>query len=188
LGRVGSFEIIFFLAGVACLAIEIFVLPGFGVVGVSGIILIGLSLVMSMQDFVIPQFSWEWSLLGRNVLVVFAALFLGILSIAVLMLFSPKIRIFDLLTLKTQITGTAGGPDPDSTAGKAVLQQTLPEDEDFTDLLGKTGTADSVLRPSGKALINGKIYTAESDGEFVEPGKDIVVTRVRGNRIIVRRV
>jgi len=45
-----------------------------------------------------------------------------------------------------------------------------------------------VLRPSGRALIDGNIYTVEADNEYVDAGRGIVVTRVRGNRIIVRRV
>jgi membrane protein implicated in regulation of membrane protease activity len=37
-------------------------------------------------------------------------------------------------------------------------------------------------------LIDGKVYTVEADNEFVEAGRGIIVTRVRGNRIVVRRV
>jgi membrane-bound serine protease (ClpP class) len=119
--------------------------------------------------------------------------------------------MFDRLTLKTQITGTAGGPDPESPVGKAIASETqsagqsvsglalgyavgaaldyaLEDNENLAALTGKTGVADSILRPSGRALIDGKIYTVEADNEFVEAGKGIIVTRVRGNRIIVRRV
>jgi membrane-bound serine protease (ClpP class) len=64
-----------------------------------------------------------------------------------------------------------------------------PEDEEnFAALVGKIGAADSVLRPSGRAVFDGRAYTVEADGEFIESGRGIVVTRVRGNRIIVRRV
>jgi len=198
LGRVGSLEIILFLAGLGCLAAEIFVIPGFGVVGILGFIFIGLSLILSMQDFVIPRFDWEWSILGRNFLVVFAGLIASISGIAVIALLGPKTRIFDRLTLKAAITGTAGGPDPDSPAGKAIAGNVAgntgnsgfaPEDEEnYAALVGKTGTTDSVLRPSGKAIFDDKVYTVEADGEFVGEGRGVIVTRVRGNRIIVRRV
>ena len=199
LGRVGSLEIILFLIGIGCLAVEIFILPGFGVVGIAGFLLIGVSLVLSMQDFVIPSFRWEWSLLGRNALVVFAGLVASVFGIAVLALVGPKIRIFDGLTLKAQISGTAGGPDPDSPAGKEKAMRkasggafdsglSAEDEESFDALVGKTGVADSVLRPSGRALIDGKVYTVEADNEFVEAGSGIIVGRVRGNRIIVKRV
>ena len=191
LGRVGSLEILLFLLGLAFLIVEIFVLPGFGVLGILGFIIVGTSLVLSMQDFVVPQMDWEWALLGRNMTVVFSSLLAAVTGIAIIALFSPKIRLFDRIMLKAQIVGTAGGPDPDSPMGKAItLEPSVPleDDENLAALVGKTGTADSVLRPSGRALINGNIYTVEADNEFVEPGKGIVVTRVRGNRIIVRKV
>ena len=221
LGRVGSLEIILFLIGLGLLAVEIFVIPGFGVVGISGFILIGLSLVLSMQDFVIPRFDWEWTLLGRNFLVVFAGLLAAITGIAIIALLGPKIKIFDRITLKTAITGTAGGPDPDSPAGKefaqaaatinanaaATANATDPrrgekaaignidfsglaaeDEENFAALVGKIGTTDTVLRPSGRAVFDGKVYDVMADAEFVDEGRGIVVTRVRGNRIIVKRV
>jgi membrane-bound serine protease (ClpP class) len=161
------------------------------VVGISGFILIGLSLVLSMQDFVIPRFEWEWTLLGRNALVVFAGLLAAIIGIVIIALLGPRIRLFDGLTLKAQITGTAGGPDPDSELGKAVMGNAVSAQEDeenFAALVGKIGTTDSILRPSGRAVFDGNVYTVEADGEFVESGRGIVVTRVRGNRIIVKRV
>ena len=190
LGRVDSLEIILFLIGVGLLAVEIFVLPGFGVMGVSGILLIGISLLLSMQDFVVPTIDWEWRLLGRNALVVSSSLFASIVGIVIIALMGPKIRLFDALTLKTAIVGTAGGPDPDSSLGKAAGKTApvlpLEDEEDFSVLVGKTGVSDTVLRPSGRALIDGRIYTVDADNEFVDPGTGIIVTRVRGNRIIVR--
>ncbi|MDR1863285.1 MAG: nodulation protein NfeD [Treponema sp.] len=174
LGRVGSLEIVLFLAGLVLLAVELFVIPGFGVVGISGFLLIGLSLVFSMQDFVIPRFDWEWTLMGRNVAVVIISLILSVAGIAVIALLGPKTKIFDRFTLTSQITGTAGGR--------------FEDEEDYAALTGKIGTADSVLRPSGKAVFDGKVYSVEADGAFIESGKGIIVTHVRGNRIIVKRV
>jgi membrane-bound serine protease (ClpP class) len=184
LGRVGSLEIILFLAGLGLLAAEIFVIPGFGVVGISGFLLIGFSLLFSMQDFVIPRVDWEWDLMGRNALVVFTGLVAAVTGIAIIALLGPRTRLFDRLTLTTQITGTAGGPDPGNGPGPVLKEA----EEDYAALMGKIGVADSVLRPSGKAVIDGKVYAVEADGEFVESGRGIIVTRVRGNRIIVRRV
>ncbi|MDR1352141.1 MAG: nodulation protein NfeD [Treponema sp.] len=177
LGRVDSLEIVLFLMGVACLAIEIFVLPGFGVMGISGIILIGLSLLFSMQDFVIPRADWEWELLGRNAVVVVFSLFAAVGGIAVIALLGPRIRLFDGLTLKTRITETAYSPD--SSPGAAG-------EEDYAALAGKRGVAASTLRPSGTAEIEGRIYRVEGDGVFIEAGEPVEVARVYGSRIVVR--
>jgi membrane-bound serine protease (ClpP class) len=183
LGRVGSLELILFLAGVGLLAAEIFILPGFGVVGISGIIIIGLSLVLSMQDFLIPNNDWEWRLLGRNAVVVCAGILAAITAIALIALMGPKIRIFDRLTLHSSITGTAGGPDPDAARTNPADPGSLGDD--YANLVGKTGRAASTLRPSGKAEIAGQTYTVETDGVFIESGAGVTVIRVQGNRVVV---
>jgi membrane-bound serine protease (ClpP class) len=177
LGRVDSLEIILFLLGIGCLAVEIFVLPGFGVMGLSGIALIGLSLLFSMQDFVIPRAGWEWDLLGRNAVVVILSLFAAVGGIAAIALLGPKVRLFDGLTLKTRITDTAYTPaaSPDAAA-----------EEDYAALAGRRGVAASTLRPSGTAEIDGRVYRVEGDGAFIEPGEPIEVVRVYGSRIVVR--
>ncbi|MDR2784515.1 MAG: nodulation protein NfeD [Treponema sp.] len=179
LGRVDSLEIVLFLLGIGCLAVEIFVLPGFGIMGISGIILIGLSLLFSMQDFIIPQADWEWELLGRNAVVVVLSLFAAVGGIAVIALLGPKIRLFDGITLKTRITETAYSPLPAGSPDAAG-------DEDYAALTGKRGTAASTLRPSGTAEIGGRIYRVEGDGAFIEPGDPVEVVRVYGSRIVVR--
>ncbi|MDR1410955.1 MAG: nodulation protein NfeD [Spirochaetaceae bacterium] len=176
LGRVDSLEIVLFLLGVGCLAVEIFVLPGFGVMGISGIILIGLSLLFSMQDFIIPRADWEWDLLGRNAIVVVFSLLAAVGGIAVIALLGPRIRLFDGITLKTRITGTVYGPDTSDSAGE----------EDYTALAGKRGVAASTLRPSGTAEIEGRIYRVEGDGVFIEAGEPVEIVRVYGSRIVVR--
>jgi membrane-bound serine protease (ClpP class) len=183
LGKVGSTEIMLFIAGVALLAVEIFLLPGFGVAGIAGLIIIGLSLVLSMQDFVIPRFDWEWQFLGRNVVIVCAGMLAAVVGIVVIALLSPKLHIFDALTLKTRITGTAG--EIEAPSGAETL---LPDQKGYAGLTGKIGVAVTTLRPSGRVEIEGEVYPVEADGSFVEPGRGVKVTRVRGNRITVRLV
>jgi membrane-bound serine protease (ClpP class) len=186
LGTVGSPEILLFLLGVGLLVLEIFVIPGFGVAGVSGIVFIGVALVLSMQDFVIPGVDWEWDILYRNILVVGAGLTAGIAGIVILALFAPRLRLFDRFTLKTAIQGTAGGPLPGGGTGDG---ETAAEGGDFVppDLVGQCGTAVTVLRPSGRAEFGGVEYSVETEGVFVPEGTPVVALRVRGNHILVKR-
>jgi membrane-bound serine protease (ClpP class) len=180
LGRVGSLEIILFVLGLGLLAVEVFLIPGFGVIGISGIVLIALSLIFSMQDFVIPRFDWEWTLMGRNAIVVCAGLLAAITGIAIIALLGPKTKMFDRLTLKTQIDQTAsegGGWQNDGGV-----------ESDFAVLTGKTGTTITTLHPIGKADIEGEMYQVEADGSFVESGKEVKVIKVQGNNIFVRSV
>jgi membrane-bound serine protease (ClpP class) len=55
-------------------------------------------------------------------------------------------------------------------------------------LIGKIGITDSVLQPTGTALIDNEIYDVESDGGFVEEGRGVRITRVKGKKIYVRKV
>ncbi|MDR1025735.1 MAG: nodulation protein NfeD [Treponema sp.] len=186
LGRVGSLEIVLFLLGLGLLVVEIFITPGFGVMGISGFLLIGFSLLLSMQDFVIPRFDWEWTLLGRNAVVVFISLIAAITGIAVIALLGPKIRIFNRLTLTTQITETAGGP----LSSGAPAQGGAPNGtrENDQSLVGKIGVAATPLHPVGRVEIDGEIYEAQAEGLFVESGRGIKVVKVRGNTVTVRLV
>jgi membrane-bound serine protease (ClpP class) len=187
LGRVGSAELLLFLLGLGLLAVEIFILPGFGVVGIGGILFIGISLILSMQDFVIPRFSWDWDLLGRNAAVVSIGIICAVVGIVFIALLGPKLRLFDRLTLQTRINETANGPiNPGESLTAGHIQ--LENDEDFQSLTGKTGTTTSILRPVGKAEIEGRLYAVEAEAAFIEPGNKIQVIRVQGNRITVRSV
>jgi membrane-bound serine protease (ClpP class) len=180
LGKVGSLELVLFMLGLGLLAVEIFILPGFGVAGVSGLVLIAFSLIFSMQDFVIPRVEWEWDLMGRNAMVVVLALIAAITGIAVIALLGPKTKIFDRIMLKTQISETA------SEGGGWKNDGGL--ESDYNALPGKTGKALTVLRPIGKAVVDGETYQVEADGSFIEAGAEIVITKIKGNTIIVRSV
>ena len=180
LGRVGSLEIILFILGIGLLAVEIFLLPGFGIIGISGILVIGISLVLSMQDFVIPRFAYEWTIMGRNVIVVLAGLLTGVVGIATIALLSPKTNMFSFLMLKTQI-------DQNASEGGG-WQNDGGVQSDYAKLLGKTGKTLTILRTSGKAEIEGEIYQVETDGSFVDAEEEIKVFKIQGNNIIVRRI
>ena len=172
LGTVGSVELLFFVIGIALLIIEIFAIPGFGVVGISGIVMMGLGLVLSMQDFVVPELPWQWDLLGRNILLVAGNLIAGFIIFGILAFLIPKYTPFKRLTLSLNQDAEKG----------FTSQEASVEDE----LLGQEGIAVTVLRPSGKADIAGKILQVMTSGEFIGKGTPIVVSEVNGNRIVVK--
>ena len=62
------------------------------------------------------------------------------------------------------------------------------KDKDYSALTGKIGVTDTWLQPSGTVLIDNEIYNVKTDGEFVEAGRGVRVTRVRGKKIFVKRV
>jgi membrane-bound serine protease (ClpP class) len=58
------------------------------------------------------------------------------------------------------------------------------KDNAYTPLIGKIAVTDTDLQPEGTVLIDNEIY----EGEFIEAGRGVRVTRVRGKKIFVRRV
>jgi membrane-bound serine protease (ClpP class) len=174
LGTVGSLEIILFLLGVVLLVVEIFLIPGFGVTGISGIILMIAALVLSRQEFVIPRVPWQWDIFLRNLRNVGFG-FVGSLVLLVFIL-----RIFPRTPgLKRLILES----NQDTMAGYTV--QSL---ESSALLTGRRGNAVTALRPAGKAEFEGEILVVETDGEFIEAGTPVEVIEVSGNRIVVRRI
>ena len=104
-GNLGAVEVIMFIIGVLLLLLEIFIIPGFGMAGISGLILVVISLVFTRQDFYLPDFEWQWGLLGRNVLNVFLSILLSVVLIGVLMFILPKGGLLNRLVL-----GNPGDP------------------------------------------------------------------------------
>ena len=62
------------------------------------------------------------------------------------------------------------------------------KDKDYSSLKGKIAVTDTNLQPSGTVLIDNEIYEAKTEGEFIEAGRGVRVTRVQGGKIFVRRV
>jgi membrane-bound serine protease (ClpP class) len=173
LGTVGSLEIILFLLGIILLAVEIFLIPGFGVTGISGIILMILALILSRQEFVIPRVPWQWDIFLRNLRNIGFG-FVGSLVLLVLLLrIFPRTPGLKRLILESSQEATAG--------------YTVQSLEASALLAGRRGTAVTALRPAGKADFDGEILVVETDGEFIEPGSPVEVIEVSGNRTLVRR-
>ncbi len=173
LGNVGSLEILLFLAGVALLAVEIFIIPGFGAAGISGIVLIAVGLVLAGQDFVLPEVDWQYDLFKQNIINVGIGTLGSIILVGVIFLLFPRIGVFNRLVLKTEETPASGF--------------TVQKENTDSVLIGKTGTAATNLRPAGKADINGELITVESSGEYIEKGTVVTITGVNGNRIIASK-
>jgi membrane-bound serine protease (ClpP class) len=160
-------EMLLVASGVVLLALEIFVIPGFGIAGVLGIVALlgGLSL-----SLVGAGASWDFILkaMGQVVFSLLAALIASL----VMLRFLPRLPWGRRLILETGLPageGYASAPETDQR------------------WLGKSGRAVSPLRPAGIAEIEGERVDVVSDGEFIDSGTPIAVTRIDGNRIVVRR-
>jgi membrane-bound serine protease (ClpP class) len=161
-------ELLLAVGGVALLLLEFFVIPGFGFAGIAGILALLAALVLSVVGAgATPEFFMLAA--GRIVLSLLVALGASLL----LLRFMPRTPFGRRLILESSL---GAGP----TYGSA------PEEE--LRWLGKRGRTISQLRPAGFADIEGARVDVVSEGEMMDPGVPVQVTRVDGNRIVVRRV
>lgn len=180
-GTSGWLEVLIFVLGVVCIVVEIFLLPGFGVFGLSGVLLVLLSLIMASQDFVLPNTKIQWEQFQTNSLIVLGSVaVVSILFLAQLLLLDslPGLKRFQLRTPSVD-----GGPSTAGTnllAGSPNLEAALPN-------VGEHGVAESVLRPSGKVLFDKHLIDVVTEGDYLDPGTAVEVIRREGNRIIVRK-
>ncbi|MCC5931995.1 MAG: nodulation protein NfeD [Cyclobacteriaceae bacterium] len=170
-GLADHWEIALFFVGVGLLALEIFVIPGFGIAGITGLVFTLGSLVLVMLnndalDFTFVQMD--------EVFVAISTTLAGLLGAIIVMMFGG-IRLTSTAFFK-----------------RISLQDVQLSTEGFTSkfpsesLQGKTGTTYTVLRPSGKVLIDGNIYDAYTRGDFIDSGKEIIVIEESGTSLKVK--
>lgn len=175
-GTAGWLEVVLFLAGVACLAVELFVLPGFGVFGLSGILLMLGGLVLAgapMQGQFVDRFE---SVAKSGVTVVGAMAAFLVISL-VLARYLGAIPLFRRMTLAPS-SGADGAEEPSWSDSSTSL----------AGLVGAVGTTRTPLRPAGKMRAGERDYDVVAEGAFIEVGKSVRVVLVQGNRIVVREV
>ena len=172
-GLAANWEIITFFVGLALIGVEIFVLPGFGVAGISGIALTVTSLFLIM----INNDAFDFEFVPMNdLLYALAAALGGTLGGMVLLLAGgsrlPGTRFFKRIALM----------DTQNRSEGYVSFQTAES------LLGRIGTAETVLRPSGKVMIDGKMYDAYTRGDYIQKGQAVEVISEEGSSLKVKLV
>ena len=181
-GTAGWLEVVLFMLGIGCLAMEIFVVPGFGVFGVSGGLLILGALIMASQTFGNLESGRDLES-AKNTMITLSVSVLAVVVMAVaLSRFLPSIPLLNQMILSPP--GAADLPDLD----EPLLRPELTDSAPGSELVGSLGTARSVLRPAGKAQIDGKLRDVVSEGPFLPEGTTVEVVRISGNRIVVRQV
>lgn len=148
--------------GIAAMIIELFV-PAGGIIG-----LVGLG---SIIVAVVRTFQTQGSVVGSIFLI---SAFIAVPTIFILYFkYFPKTFIGKRLILSKNQSPETG--------------YASHTDYRYDTLKGETGSTETPLRPAGTIIINGKRYSAVTDGEFIEPGVSVRVIHTEGNRIVVRK-
>ena len=155
-GNAHWLEIILFLVGVVFIAMELFILPGFGIFGAGGLLMVIVSIVLASQTFIVPRTSAELNRLPVSLSMVLAGAMGFFVAIAILRKVLPNTPYLKRMMLEPpqphDDSGLSGGRDP----GAVV---------DWSYLEGATGEAITRLIPSGKARIKGEVHDVISTAE-----------------------
>lgn len=170
-GLAEYWEIIAFFVGIMLIALEVFIIPGFGVAGISGIVMVVGSLVLIM----INNDSFDFQFVRLNdILYALAASLGGLLGGGILLLVMGSKLHHTRFYSKVALTDTQ-----DSNLGYTV-------NPNRGTLLGKRGVSYTVLRPSGKVIIDERIYDAYTRGDFIDKGKVVEVVSDEGGTLKVK--
>lgn len=171
MGLAESWEIVLFIVGLILILVEIFIIPGFGVAGISGIILTIFSLGAALIGNVGLDFPALSEVAGA-IWTLTITLVLGIALIASLSKYLPENPYFSKLVLTT------------ATSNESGFVSSTPD----VSLVNKTGVTATPLRPSGIVVVDDKRINVVSDGDFVDSGEEVKIVSSVGNRVVVTKL
>ena len=171
----GFEEIVLIGIGLILLVVEVFVTPGFGVAGISGLVVLALGLLLALLGLDL-RFALETGEVWTALLRVFASFGATVLAFAIFLYFAPESRFASRLVLKDKVRGTV--------AREGRTSPTAEEDE----LMGQEGVAVGDLRPAGIARFGEQRVDVVTEGDYVTAGTTVRVIEVRGNRVVVRGI
>ena len=171
-GLAENWEIAIFFVGIALLAAEIFVIPGFGIAGLLGLIctLGALVLVMLNNDF------FDFSFVNADQIFIAIATTLAGLMGSIIVMFFGGVRLANSKVFS-----------------RIALQDTQDKSQGYTSrfikesMKGKTGKTFTILRPSGKVQVDDEIYDAYTRGEYIAQGEEIEVISDEGTSLKVKK-
>jgi len=181
-GQMTMLAILLFVLGLILIGLEIFLMPGFTVPGISGVVLIVVSLALATLERK-PETTQEWMSFGRALGAVGLSL-AGAITLAFLVAwYLPSIPYANRLILKPPAEAREGldGDERDA----------ISEDGfhiELARLLGAIGVAATALRPAGIASFGDEFVDVISEGNYVAAGTRVQVIEIEGNRVVVKEV
>ncbi len=174
-GVAANWHLVIFIAGIILLLVEIFAIPGFGVTGVLGVLGIVTGLALVMVDKIVfrfgPSIDGVREIVGAFAIVLSSAvLAIGLSLWLSRKLFAPN-RLFGSLALETSVNQADGFESFDS--------------EKLQSMVGNSGIAHTVLKPSGKVIIRDIVYPAVAETGFIQRGTAVVVRREEQGQLYV---
>ncbi len=172
-GLANHWEILIFFVGLILIAVEVFVIPGFGITGILGLFLmvtgLSLSMVQNMGDGI---FDYDLTGLTKAFLIV-------------IITFSASVMLSVFLT--KQLFGTR------NFGNLALAKIQDPEegytsaDDEYVGMVGRVGQAMTMLRPAGKVIIDGNMYDATALTGYIDKNEDVEGVNYQTAQLIVKK-
>lgn len=181
-GQLTMLAILLFVLGLVLIGLEIFLMPGFTVPGISGVVLIVVSLALATLERK-PETTQEWLSFGRALGAVGLSL-AGAITLAFLAAwYLPSIPYANRMILKPPLEAREGFDGDDASA--ALTEGLYPE---LAALLGAIGVAATAMRPAGIARFGDDFVDVISEGSYIAAGSRVQVVEIEGNRVVVKEV
>jgi membrane-bound ClpP family serine protease len=175
-GQVDWLAMLLFALGLVLIALEIFVLPGIGVAGFTGIILALGSLGLVAYGH-LPRTEEDWVAYGKALSPFGVSLVGAVVAALLLARYLPSVPFANRLFLK-----------PASETAELGEEAPTAVPTELSALLGAIGVAATPLRPAGKAQFGDDFVDVVADGGYVPSGTRVQVIEVEGNRVVVKEV
>lgn len=176
--QIGVLAILLFALGLLMVLLEVFVLPGFGVPGITGILLMLGSLGLVAYGHW-PRSNSEWYGFGKSLSPFGISVLGAVISAYFLAKYLPNIPYANRLFLKP--------PSVETEEGELQLVD-HPLRAELVGLLGTIGVAATPLRPAGKVQFGDQFVDVVAESGYVQPGTRVQVVEIEGNRVVVKEV
>lgn len=173
-GLAANWEILIFIVGIGLLILEFFVTPGFGIAGISGIILIVFGLSLSLVDNI--GFSFPYGSLQA-----------WLHSIALVLFCSTMGFFLSLWMAKKILGGTHWFKGVSLKAVQSSRDGFTTANDQYQSMIGEEGFAFTNLHPVGKVKINNDIFDAQAATNMISRGEKIKVTNYQTGQLIVMK-
>ncbi|MFA5553704.1 MAG: NfeD family protein [Phycisphaerae bacterium] len=182
IGLANWVEVAVFVIGIILLLVEFFILPGFGIAGILGIIciiagLFGMLVRNQPHEIPWPQTPVDWQIFTDGALGLLIGFVAFLVIAALLTKFLPKFSAFSGLALE---------PTPAKTGQEYEVSSTSVQGQANQLKVGDVGQTLTMLRPTGKAKFGDSVVEVLCKGEFLDKGTKVEIIEIKGNRVIVR--
>ncbi len=179
IGLAQVWEIALIAVGMALLAVEVLLIPGFGWAGISGAIcvLVGLLAIIvpnAPGELPFPVTALDWQYFTSGLMAMAIGFVLSLVGSVLLMQYMPKLPLTNRLALDEAVPYDEPTVTADSPLAKVAV--------------GAVGVVETMCRPVGKVRFGEELLDAAAEGDYIDVGQDVRLVSVDGNRLVVERI